>query len=474
MGAMQIDLKFLKTVHEHRLIPSGSRIVVAVSGGADSLALLHLLHTYQGSLNCTLHVATLDHGIRGGAGADDVHFVVETAQAWGLAVTTGKADVPILAKERGLGIETAARIARYDFLAEVAQKVGAGRIAVAHHADDQAETVLMHLLRGAGLEGLTAMDYSAPLPGHLDLTLIRPLLDATREETEFYCRRHLLHPRHDTTNDDTTYIRNRLRREIIPKLRAMYPQVKQSLIQLSDIAAVENDFVDQQLQDALISHTKIAQSRISVPRATFDQAHPALQRRFVRWAVKHLGKADNLSYAHILSAIEVAMRGKLGAIAVLPDELRLRVDYEDYVIEFEDAPLTSETALLSGVEIAVNIPGTTAIEEGWVLHASVDVPSESEEVAARLEITPDSRVLLRARREGDFFAPLGIDGHTQKIGKWMIDHKIPRGLREAIPLLEVNGEIAAILWGSQWAVSEHYAVRHMENHVIYLWLESPN
>jgi tRNA(Ile)-lysidine synthetase-like protein len=132
---------------------------------------------------------------------------------------------------------------------------------------------------------------------------------------------------------------------------------------------------------------------------------------------------------------------------------------------------------MENLEIPLSVPGVTPVRDMfnqiWEFHAQ-EHPSSRMQAGAHLEIPPDSRVLLRTRREGDRFAPLGMGGHTQKIGKWMIDHKIPRGLRDAIPLLEINGEIAAMLWGSQWAVSEHFAVRQVENRILYLWFETPN
>ena len=470
---MNIERTFLKTLQLHHLISDGSHIVVAVSGGADSLALLHLLNAHRSSLNCSLHVATLDHGLRGEAGAQDAQFVVDTVQALGLEVTAGKADVPALAKKRGLGIEAAARIARYDFLAEVAHKVGANRVAVAHHADDQAETVLMHLLRGAGLDGLSGMGYCAPLPGHPDLLVIRPLLNMSRAEIEAYCREHNLQPRQDATNADTTYTRNRLRHEILPSLETLYPQVKRSLVQLADIASVENDYVEKELQERLIAQAQVSTKRILIPRDLFERVHPALQRRFVRWAAEQLGRWENLGYGHIVSALEIALNGKQGAIALLPDGLNLRVDYKHFVIERDDAPQTADTALLPrDTEIVVNIPGVTPLDGGWVLHAAFEAPAQPP--AARLNIPPQSHVVLRTRREGDRFAPLGMKGHTQKVSKWMVEHKLPRLLRDSIPLLVVDGEIAAILWGSEWTISEKSALNHNENYEIILWLESPN
>ncbi|MFN8447334.1 MAG: tRNA lysidine(34) synthetase TilS [Anaerolineae bacterium] len=203
----------LHTLREHDLLPADALLIVGVSGGTDSLALLHILRR----LGVRLHVATLDHGLRGAAGAADARFVVETAEAWGLPVTAGRADVRVLAKAQRLSIEAAARAARYDFLSSVAHEAGTQRIAVAHNADDQVETVLLHLLRGSGVGGLAGMAYAAPLPGHPDLMLIRPLLDVPRAALDAYCREHGLQPRHDASNADARYRRNRLRLDLDPE-----------------------------------------------------------------------------------------------------------------------------------------------------------------------------------------------------------------------------------------------------------------
>jgi tRNA(Ile)-lysidine synthetase-like protein len=474
---MEMTLKFLKTLRDHHLIPSGSHIVVAVSGGADSLTLLHLLYTHRDSLNCTLHVATLDHRLRGEAGAADAGFVAETVQSWGLPVIVGNADVPALAKERNIGIEAAARAARYDFLAAVAKQVGAERVAVAHHADDQAETVLMHLLRGAGLDGLAGMGYSAPVVGHSDLKVIRPLLGFSRVEIEAYCHEHDLQPRQDATNEDTSYTRNRLRREVLPYLESLYPQVKRSLVQLADIASVENDYVEAALEQALIAHSQASEGRIAISRTEFAQAHPALQRRFVRWATRKLGFSDDLGYEHVISAIEIGLNGKQGAVAQLPQGLQLRVDYEVLVVERQDAPppQLEKVLLIDNQEIPIIVPGVTQLtdkwNELWALHAE-EHPTSA--FAARLHVPTGSHVVLRTCRKGDRFAPLGMKGHSQKINQWMINHKLSRDLRDAIPLLEIDSEIAAILWGNQWAISERFAIRKFEERIIYLWLENPN
>src|SRR5690606_722014 len=156
---------------------------------------LHILAALRAAIGFTLYAATLDHGLRGAASAADAQFVVETARVWGIPARRGNADVPALAARQSGGIEAAARAARYDFLASVAREVGADRIAVAHHADDQVETVLLHLLRGAGIGGLRGMAWIAPTPGSPDLLLIRPLLGVTRAEIDTYCREYGIQPR---------------------------------------------------------------------------------------------------------------------------------------------------------------------------------------------------------------------------------------------------------------------------------------
>ncbi|HEX2908979.1 MAG TPA: tRNA lysidine(34) synthetase TilS, partial [Phototrophicaceae bacterium] len=315
----------LHTLRQHDLIPAGTTLVVGVSGGADSLALLHLLHRLAPDLNCQLHAATFDHQLRGPASADDAQFVRQTAAAWGIPVTSGQGDVRERARRDGLSIEAAARAARYRFLAETARQVGAARVAVAHHADDQAETVLMHLIRGTGISGLSGMALQAPLPDAPDLLLIRPLLAVTRADIEAYCRDNDLHPRQDATNDDPTYLRNYLRQQTLPHLQTLNPQITRGLTQLADIAAVEDDYMQRQLQtmlhrEAVIIDTENAPQpeRIRLRREIFADLHPALQRRLVAWGAGQIaGSTQDIGYLHVVEAVALAGRGQLGAQALL-------------------------------------------------------------------------------------------------------------------------------------------------------------
>lgn len=482
---------FLNAIRRHDLVPSGSRVLVAVSGGADSLALLHLLRIHQLTLNCRLHVATLDHRLRGDAGAADADYVAALAREWDLPVTVGVADVPALAKQRGIGIEAAARQARYDFLADAARETGSDRVAVAHHADDQAETVLMRLLRGTGVEGLAGMVYSAPLPEHPDLLVIRPLLGITRQAIEAYCAEHQLQPRHDSTNEDTRYTRNHLRREVLPYLTRFYPQVKRSLTQLGELAAVENNFAEQQLAGQLLAHITESGGRVFLPRQHFRDAHPALQRRFVRWAADQLGATDDLAYTHIVAAVEIMLNGALGAVALLPGGARLRLDYDAIVVEPSTLPPAlppDQFLMMDDGEISAQIPGETILLGGWVLHAEVRSQPEAPPAPGNLEaerrpfsgaclaLQPDDSVILRARRAGDRLLVETGDGerHTRRISRWMIDSKIPQAVRQFVPLLVVNDQIAAVVWGRRWKVSKAALSSAATSREICLWLVNRN
>lgn len=449
-------------------LPAEKLLLVGVSGGTDSLALLHILAALRARLGLRLHAATLDHGLRGDAGAADARFVVAAAQALGVPVSAGCADVRALAAERGLGIEAAARLARYDYLASVAREIGAQHVAVAHNADDQAETVLFHLLRGASLSGLAGMSAAAPLPGHPDLTLIRPLLTVPRVDLEAYCRAHDLQPRHDLTNEDTSYTRNRLRRELLPYLREYVPQLDRRLLQLAEIAALEDDFADQALHAAIDTYVIHSADWIALPRKVFITLHPALQRRFVVWAARQLG-ADDAGYVHVTAAVRLALHGEVGGRAQLKRGIQFRVTHDAVVMELQSRQQkpADMAAIPQGLEIPINIPGRTKIDGRWLLTASL---TPWEVPGLRLVIPQGASVLLRGRRNGDRFSPLGLKGHVQKLSKWLIDHQVPRELRDQLPLIVVDGELAALFVWTEWVVSEHFAVKPGSERIVYFRL----
>ncbi|MBZ0303637.1 MAG: tRNA lysidine(34) synthetase TilS [Anaerolineae bacterium] len=443
-------------------VSPGQRLVVGVSGGADSLALLHSLHVSGGY---ALHAATLDHGLRGAASAEDARVVADLCASWGVPVTIGTLTPEDM--YGGTGVENAARVARYAFLARVAREVGAAAVAVAHHADDQAETVLLHLIRGSGLQGLSGMAVCLPLPGHADLLLIRPLLRVSRREIEAYCRAHDLQPRQDATNADTHLLRNAIRLELLPRLRLWNPQIDTALTRLADAAALDMNYLRQQLEGAIVGHVTQEDERIVLPQRVFRGLPPALQHHYIQWSVQQLHGQD-LAFVHITRAVELASTGTTGQQMPLPGHFRLRLDYDRVILERSDAPLRmpeGQPWMQPGQSRTIHIPGDTPLPgSAYILETSL-LPLDT---GFRLVIEVGQRVEIRTRRPGDRFAPLGLGGHTQKVKKWMIDHKVPQAVRDRVPIVTVEGEIAALIVGGETIISQTFAVRDSMQPVVYL------
>lgn len=459
--------KVLDALRRYRMIPADGWLIVGVSGGADSLALLHVLVGLRERLGLRLQVVTIDHGVRGTASLEDTAFVAQICADWKVPVKVVSVRAKLKAGSSA-GIEAALRRLRYRVFADVAAQVGASTVAVAHQADDQVETVLMHLLRGSGLRGLSGMPWRGPLPGQHEQTLIRPLLGVTRAEIDAYCLEHDLQPRVDATNTDTAFLRNRLRHEALPFLRGLNPQLDRALIQLADVAAVENEYVEAQLAE-LTRQADVSQERVSLSRAQFAASHPALQRRFVGWAVAQVGATDDVGYTHIVAAVDLALHGEQGARALLPGGAQLRVDYAVIAVERQAAlPDRPDQPLLeSGAQMTLTVGGVTPINDDWALETSIEPLDGS---VGRIAFKPGQMLTLRVRRRGDRFAPLGLGGHTQLVSRWMVNRKISEAFRDRIPLLEIDGSIAAIADDNQWMVAENCRAVDGEPTLYFRWL----
>jgi tRNA(Ile)-lysidine synthase len=495
-----------KTIEGYNLLTRGETIIVGVSGGPDSLCLLHCLCRLRGEYNMVLHVAHLHHGLRAEEADADAAFVQVLAEDWGLAHTVGRADVPAQARQRRLAIEEAARRARYGFLSRVAASAGARTIAVGHNADDQAETVLMHFLRGSGLAGLRGMlpttslaDYRIFDRGLRDihragssihspvsnLQLIRPLLELTRTEIESYCESHGLAPRFDRSNLDTTYFRNWLRHKVLPLLSKHNPNVQGVMRRSAQVIADEYALLRSLLDDTWpqvvteephpAGETKEAQAaRIVFDLAAWRSLPTALQRSTLREAIHRLRRSlRNISFVHVENAVLVARDGTTGDQATLPRGLALIVGYDRITIADTgtEEPLPDWPLLPAGGEIPVAAPGDTSLPASqWVLKVEVigrtELPAGWEANADPWLAYLDARaarggLTLRGRRPGDRFQPLGMCGHTVKVADFYTNHKVVRGARDRLPLLVVDdpaSEAGRIVWVCGWRVDERARV----------------
>ena len=474
-------------IESHALLEPGGRLVVGVSGGPDSVTLLHLLWRMAGPLGLSLHVAHLHHGIRGADADGDADFVAALAEAWELLCTVKRIDLPTIAARDKLALEEAARRARYAFLYDVARQTGATRIAVAHNADDQAETVLMHLLRGAGPAGLRGMlpstrlrDYHmlpvspAPAP---DVHLIRPLLDTPRADIEAYCAEHHLETRFDRSNLDTTYYRNRLRHEVLPYLAQINPQIADRLRALSAVVQADYDLLHEFVSvawDTLL--VQACPDTIAFNLVGWREQPLSVQRALIRRATYKLCRElRNVNFVHIEEAVRLAQRGITGTQATLPHGLRLTIGYTTLTIAQEHAlHLPPELPWLTpGETLPLAGPGEIALRDGWRLHVQ-DVPHWNLDAIAN-NVNPlvawiDADALgdapvLRTRRRGDRFQPQGMGGSTVRLSDLLINTKVPKLWRDHVPLLEADGHI---LWVVSVRVSERALVRPETQHVVYL------
>lgn len=286
-----------RTLLQHGLVAPGGRVLVAVSGGPDSLALLHALHALREELGLAdLQVAHLDHGLRGAESAADAAFVAAFCAARSVPCHVGRADVAALIQERKVSTQQAARTARYQFLGTTADAVGAGQIATAHTQDDQAETVLLNILRGSGLDGLRGIPIRRG-------RFIRPSLNTSRAEVLAYCEANGLTPRLDASNLTTDhYTRNRIRLELLPHLARHYnPGVRSALLRLSEIAARDADYLLLQARAALSEATMTSEpARLTLDRVKMAALHPALQRHVLRAALAQFrGTGESVTHEHL-------------------------------------------------------------------------------------------------------------------------------------------------------------------------------
>ncbi len=478
----------LDYIERHRLLEPGEGVVVGVSGGPDSIALLDLLVRLAPKWELRLQVAHLHHGIRGLEADADADFVVESAEAYGLPWTLERVELPAIAREQGLALEEAARRARYTFLADVARRVGARSVAVAHNAGDQAETVLMHLLRGAGPAGLRGMLPDSPLPVYGAATagaarvmpalrLVRPLLGTPREEIEVYCEEQGLEPRFDRTNLDTTFFRNRLRHEVLPYLAQVSPQIEERLRHLAEVVRADYELLEAHFDaawEALVVYAY--EDAVAFDLEGWRASPLAVQRALVRRAVYALRETlRDVSFVHVAAAVEVARTGTTGAQVTLPRDVVLEVRYETLVIGDEralhlpaDRPWLEQAAV-----VPVAVPGTTPLPAGWALHIEeveawdlgTIVTNPHPLVAWMDAAVLEERPRLRTRREGDRFEPQGMGGAEVRLSDFLINAKMPWAWREHLPLL-MGGDI--LLWVVGERLSEEAIVRAESERVLRL------
>ena len=435
----------------------GDRMVVGVSGGVDSMVLLDALTQLYGRLDLHLCVAHLDHQLRAESAAD-ARFVAAAAAERGLACHGGSADVPQLARGARQSPEEAARAARYAFYEQVMERTGSAWVALGHHADDQAETVLLHLLRGAGSDGLGAMGAVR------DGKIVRPLLAVRRAQIEAYARRRGLVWRHDHTNRDLAVPRNRIRHELLPLLQSEYnPAVVEALCRAADILRHERDALDAIAQTALETVTCARRPglvALAVPQVV--RYHIAVQRRVLRAAVQALAPgAAPLGFDRLEGLVALLARG---GVQSLGGGVEAQVAGGRLCLCHGDPPTSSGS---------LTVPGRTGFDDrGLVVTARPITPAEFRQLKETLggwseafdADATGAALALRSSAPGDRLQPLGMEGR-KLVSDVLVDAKVPRLLRSEHPLI-TSGE--NIIWVAGLRSAHPYRVRPESQRVLLL------
>lgn len=418
---------------EYDMLPRGETILCALSGGADSMCLLHLLTRLGQEEGFTVYAAHYNHHLRGEESERDAAFVAQWCEEHHIPCTIGVGDVADQAAQLGQGVEETARQMRYAFLRETAQALGCSRIATAHNADDNLETLLLHLTRGAGLHGLAGIP---PRRGEI----VRPLLTTSRAEIKDYLAQHGIAHVEDSTNTDEGYARNKLRSQVVPVLRQLNPRVIERSAETMAYLRADNDFLNAQAAMAC-SHARWAEDDLVIEARYIADLPTAIAPRAVRRLMELTGDGNtDCSAAHLKAVVELARGDDPSAVVFLPNGRLAQRVYQELLITTQEAPAALETTPLV-------LEGETApAGTGWRCSChtvTCPLPEERREGACYLNPeTAEGIPVLRQRKIGDELALPGRDTKTLK--KLMIEHKIPRRDRERIPVLADEQGVLAV------------------------------
>ncbi len=458
-----------------RLFEPGDRLLIAVSGGPDSVALLSLLSELAPSWKLDLRAVHINHGLRGEESEEDARFVVELCDRLGVKVTVEPA--PLHAR-RGLGerrcLQESAREARYAAMRRIGEALGAGKIALGHTADDQAETVLMWMLRGAGAGGLGG------IPPIREGVFVRPLLECRRAEILAYLRDQALAFREDSSNANPVYLRSRVRHELLPTLRRWNPAIVEVLRRQADILREEDRWLEERTTDHAARLTSaLGQDAVVLDREGLLALPLALQRRVVRRLIRRVGgTARGPSFGAVSAVLERIARGASGSELTVQGITVGRV-YETIIFR----PLGRDMAVgefpestgrwVPAAGIPMVVPSTLSWSPtGQLLRVSyrpaVDTDRSLRQTASRMtalldmdRFTGDLRV--RTWRPGDAFQPLGMGGRRKKLQDFFSDMKVPRAERHRVPLLATS---EGILWVAGYRADHRFRVTRSTRRIL--------
>lgn len=449
-----------RTIEREKLIQKGDKVLVALSGGPDSVCLLHCLKKLENIYEMTIYAAHLNHMIRGMEAQKDAMYTAKLCDSFGITFFVKSVDVPLYAKEKRLSIEEAARKIRYEMLFEIKEKIGANKIAVAHNLDDQAETVLMRLMRGTGIHGLKGMDYFR------EDGLIRPLMDVQKTDILSYCDQQGLSPRLDKTNEETEYTRNRIRLNLIPLIQEQYsPQIKTLVAKMANLLREDDAFLEEEADRIFRRDSVILPDRVKIQADDIRALHPAIAKRVIRQAVRETADTlEGIESGHIEDVLDLMGSAKTHAMIHLPRGVFVYKRPEGVLFTKKTIEAVSSAyryPLKQGESLF--IPEMNLKMDSRILSKERCMVLPTGNLTKAFDLDKiRGELVVRNRQDGDRIRPMGMGG-TKKLKDLFIDLKIPREKRDSIPIL---CDDQGILWVVGYKISEDYKIDENTKNVL--------
>ena len=447
-----IENNFLKFIQQEKLIKKGDGIVVGLSGGPDSVCLLYLLISIREKIGINIAAAHLNHMLRGKAADEDEEFAKRLCEKLNIEFFSKKVDINKYSKEHSLSSEAAGRKVRYEFFNDVMKKLNYNKIATAHNANDQAETVLMRMMRGAGLEGLCG------IPVNRENKYIRPILFLKREEIENYCKEKGVKPRIDATNLERIYSRNKVRLDILPYMKENFNQdVIEAINRMSILLQEDNKFIDKEVNKIFNDKCKIFNKSVTINKEVF-LLEEAVIKRVIRKSIEYVsGNKYDVELKHIEDVEKIQKHGT-GKRINLPNNLIAINVYGDIKIKYEqEVNSNNNVRIITKSELIDNaIVFNDFRMEFKVIDNNENINYNKNSFIKYFNFDKINKgITIRYRKNGDRIIPIGLNG-SKKVKDIFIDMKIPKEDRDSIPILEFDNNISWIVGIKQ---SDLYKIR---------------